>query len=142
MCTDSCSSHHENGNCCMAGTGHMRGLLKAWLLLSLSEGPAHGYQLLERLKRESAVEAVDAGLLYRTLRQFEGEGAVESTWSTGGGGPARRVYRITDLGRQHLAACTVHVRAARERLERFLDAASGRCEPAPNGRGGPSQETQ
>jgi len=120
----------------------MRGLLKAWLLLSLSEGPAHGYQLLERLRSEGAVEAVDPGLLYRTLRQFECDGAVESTWTTESGGPARRVYRITAVGRRHLVACTVHVRGAKERLERFLDAASGRSEPpGPNVGAGRGEET-
>jgi len=104
----------------------MRGLIKAWLLLALSSGPAHGYQLLEYLKLGDVMGHADPGLLYRTLRQFEHEGDVTSTWSTEGIGPARRVYEITDKGRAHLADCALHVGIARERLGRFLEACARR----------------
>ena len=36
--------------------------------------------------------------LYRTLRQMEKDGFLESTWEPGPTGPARRVYTITDAG--------------------------------------------
>jgi len=112
----------EHGSCCVSGIGPMRGLIKAWLLLKLSDGPAHGYQLLEYLKRGDIMGHADPGLLYRTLRQFEHEGDVTSTWSTEGIGPARRVYEITERGRAHLDNCAQHVDLARERLGRFLEA--------------------
>jgi DNA-binding PadR family transcriptional regulator len=62
----------------------------------------------------------DPGLLYRTLRHFEGDGLVRSWWNTEGRGPARRVYEITDEGREYLHAWAVKIRRTRERLERFL----------------------
>ena len=142
MCTGECSSGNETTACCMAGTGSMRGLLKAWLLLLLFDGPAHGYQLMESLKREGSLQSVDAGLLYRTLRQFERDGAVRSVWATDVAGPARRVYQITELGRQQLEACVVHVHGARARLGCFLDASEARRESGRlQGRGGPGTET-
>jgi len=116
-----CDAHREDV-CCISGIGPMRGLIKAWLLLRLSVGRAHGYQLLEYLKRDDVMGHADPGLLYRTLRQFEHEGDVTSTWSTEGVGPARRVYEITERGRVHLAGCKLHVCAARERLDRCLEA--------------------
>jgi DNA-binding PadR family transcriptional regulator len=63
---------------------------------------------------------VDPGLLYRTLRQFEEDGLVRSSWDTEGRGPARRVYEITDEGLEYLRAWAENIQRTRERLERFL----------------------
>jgi DNA-binding PadR family transcriptional regulator len=63
----------------------------------------------------------DPGFLYRTLRGFEDEGLVRSSWDTGGTGPARRVYVITDVGREFLHVWAVHLRRVRDRLDRFLN---------------------
>jgi len=61
------------------------------------------------------------GLLYRTLRRFEEEGLVRSTWDTQGHGPARRIYEITGEGCDYLDAWVVNIRRTRERLDRFLE---------------------
>jgi PadR family transcriptional regulator, regulatory protein PadR len=126
MCRTHETGMDEHGSCCVSGIGPMRGLIKAWLLLRLSDGPAHGYQLLEYLNRSDVMGHADAGLLYRTLRQFEHEGDVTSMWSTEGTGPARRVYEVTERGRAHLGECAQHVEVARERLGRFLEACAER----------------
>lgn len=82
----------------------MRGLprnyLQACLLLLVAESPAHGYDLLEQL-RELGFRRTDSGAVYRTLRFLEDDGLVESWWEEPIAGPARRTYRLTDLG----AAC-------------------------------------
>jgi len=39
---------------------------------------------------------------YRTLRQMEKDGMVSSSWDTSEGGPARRVYSITEAGEAYL----------------------------------------
>lgn len=109
---------HGPGECCPPGGARVRGLVHSWLLLHLARGPAHGYELLERLGDE---EAPDPGFLYRALRSLEEEGLVQSSWDTAGSGPARRVYAITDLGLDYLRAWSVHLRRARDRLNRFLD---------------------
>jgi poly-beta-hydroxybutyrate-responsive repressor len=88
-------------------------------LLLLVQEPAHGYQLMERLE-EMDDPSADPALLYRTLRQFEEEGLVQSAWDTEGRGPARRVYEITDEGQEYLHAWAINIRRTRERLERFL----------------------
>jgi poly-beta-hydroxybutyrate-responsive repressor len=56
------------------------------------------------MERASAFgfEAMNPGTLYRTLRQMEKNGIVESSWETSRGGPARRMYAITDAGEAHL----------------------------------------
>ena len=71
------------------------------ILLSLREWNSYGYELMERASA-FGFEAMNPGTLYRTLRQMEKEGIVESTWETSRGGPARRMYSITDAGRAYL----------------------------------------
>lgn len=98
----------------------MRGFTHCWLLLQLAQGPAHGYEILERMTEAEEALGTDPGFLYRTLRGFEEEGLVRSSWDTTGSGPARRVYAITDLGWEHLQGWTVHLRRTQHRLDRFL----------------------
>ena len=50
------------------------------LLLLVSAGPTHGYELLEALPELIGDERVDVGNVYRTLRAFEDEGLVASEW--------------------------------------------------------------
>jgi len=71
------------------------------ILLSLREWNSYGYELMERASA-FGFEAMNPGTLYRTLRQMEKEGIVESSWETSRGGPARRMYSITDAGRAYL----------------------------------------
>ena len=48
-------------------------------------------------------EAINPGTLYRTLRQMEKNGDIESTWQTSeNGGPASRMYSITEAGVAYL----------------------------------------
>jgi len=44
----------------------------------------------------------DSGVIYRHLRKLEQEEMVTSTLKEGGGGPARKVYSITESGRDCL----------------------------------------
>lgn len=71
------------------------------ILLSLRDWNSYGYELMERAST-FGFEAMNPGTLYRTLRQMEKDGVVESTWETSKGGPARRMYSITDTGRSYL----------------------------------------
>ena len=82
----------------------MWGLVQPAVLLVLSEGPQHGYALLEALQARGYLPGkADVGNLYRGLRRLEKAGAVTSEWvRQSGPGPSRRTYRITDQGRQLL----------------------------------------
>jgi PadR family transcriptional regulator, regulatory protein PadR len=72
-------------------------------LVLLREESSYGYELMERLE-EFGFEQINAGTLYRTLRQTEKEGLCKSEWETSEGGPARRIYAITEDGASYLAA--------------------------------------
>ena len=71
------------------------------ILLSIREWNSYGYELMERA-RTFGFEAMNTGTLYRKLRQMENDGIVVSRWETTRGGPARRMYAITDAGEAYL----------------------------------------
>jgi poly-beta-hydroxybutyrate-responsive repressor len=73
------------------------------VLVVLREESSYGYELMERLEQFS-FEQIRAGTLYRTLRRMEQEGLCKSAWEQSGGGPARRMYSITESGEAYLAA--------------------------------------
>ena len=72
-------------------------------LVLLREESSYGYELMERLEQFS-FEQIRAGTLYRTLRRMEQEGLCKSEWERSEGGPARRMYSITESGEAYLAA--------------------------------------
>ena len=89
-------------------------------LVVLHEESSYGYELMERLATDFDFEQINAGTLYRTLRQMEKEGLCESEWETSKGGPARRMYYITEAGQAYLDSW---LRACKE-YRRVMDALS------------------
>lgn len=71
-------------------------LLDAWLLLLLASGESYGWALVAQLRRRGLV--VDPSLVYRHLRELEGDGAVTSRWTASAAGPRRRSYLLTPAG--------------------------------------------
>jgi PadR family transcriptional regulator PadR len=95
------------------------------ILLSLREWNSYGYELMERAAA-FGFEAMNPGTLYRTLRQMEKEGIVESTWETSRGGPARRMYTITDAGRSYLDFWAKSLEQYQQTMETFFRMYTGR----------------
>jgi DNA-binding PadR family transcriptional regulator len=76
------------------------GRLRLYLLKLLEESPRHGYDVIRLLEdRFMGLYAPSPGTIYPRLARLEAEGLV--TQSQEGG---RKVYRITDAGRQELAS--------------------------------------
>jgi poly-beta-hydroxybutyrate-responsive repressor len=91
------------------------------LLLLLHCNEAHGYDLLEGLKQFGFEQnPVDSSTVYRMLRGLEKRGFVTSRWDTGGGGPARRLYQITDEGDRYLAWWVQDLRETDRVLHHFM----------------------
>ncbi|CAN5201506.1 hypothetical protein BH20ACT3_BH20ACT3_02620 [soil metagenome] len=81
-----------------AAVGLPRAYLHTCLLLLLTEGPSHGYELLEEVQ-DLGLYSAEAGGLYRALRSMDEAGQVRSRWEPSESGPARRTYEITPAGR-------------------------------------------
>ena len=95
MCGGNHKCHHHGCDC----RGLLQGMLKPCLLMLIARQKAsHGYELGTELARLGLDLGVDSGRIYRSLRQLEGDGLVESQWSTQTAGPARRNYLITRQG--------------------------------------------
>jgi PadR family transcriptional regulator PadR len=95
--------------------------LEPCLLLLLHCNEAHGYELLEDLKPFGFEQnPVDSSTVYRILRSLEEMGIVSSRWETGGAGPARRLYKITDEGDRYLAWWVEDLRATDRMLHHYL----------------------
>ncbi|MGW2847312.1 helix-turn-helix transcriptional regulator [Streptomyces sp. NPDC001108] len=81
------------------------GRLRLYLLKLLDEAPRHGYEVIRLLEeRFQGLYAPSAGTVYPRLAKLEAEGLV--THATEGG---RKVYSITDAGREELAGRTAEL---------------------------------
>lgn len=120
MCPRHCR-RHSRGTACVCEIGRLRGFVEACAVALLAETPCHGYDLMGRLGRFGLeADALDAGTFYRMLRRLEDEGILRSNWSTEGSGAARRVYEVTDEGRDFLRAWRATVGEIREHLDGFV----------------------
>lgn len=103
----------------------LKGHLDLIVLAALAaEGPAHGYAIIEAIKRKSG-QAFDLpeGTIYPALHRLEQAGLLSSRWTIAESGRKRRVYTLTRTGRRALAE-------RRAIWERFSDAISGLLEGA------------
>ena len=96
-----------------------RNFIRPCVLLLLRESPAHGYDLVERL-RAFGFSGEDPGRLYRTLRSLEAEGMVRSAWQASAHGPDRRIYALTGRGMEALHQQVPALREGARVLERFV----------------------
>lgn len=96
-----------------------RDILPPFVLLAVSLQRAHGY-VIEDYLRALGLFGITMSTLYRTLRQMEKDGYLESTWEPGPTGPARRVYTITDAGHAWLDSSAAMLNVYRETINRFF----------------------
>jgi len=96
-----------------------RNFLRPCILLLLREEPAHGYDLMQRLRPFGFVRD-DPGRLYRALRALEDNGLVRSAWETSSSGPDRRIYELTRAGVEELHEAATALSDAAGVLDVFL----------------------
>jgi PadR family transcriptional regulator PadR len=96
--------------------------LEPCLLLLLHCNETHGYELIEGLNPFGFEQnPVDLSTVYRMLRGLEEQGYVTSRWDTEGGGPARRLYQLTEEGDRYLAWWVDDLRETDRVLNYFLE---------------------
>ena len=103
--------------------------IKAVVLAVLASGARHGYAIAKAVREQTeGALKLGEGQLYPTLYALEEAGWIAGEWQEDGTEQPRRIYRITDSGRQELAE-----RA--ERWHRFADGVAKilpHPEPSPN----------
>ncbi|WP_034641776.1 helix-turn-helix transcriptional regulator [Desulfovibrio inopinatus] len=91
------------------------------ILMALLVKPTHGYDLIQEIPEYGFIRGdAPPGMVYRHLRQMEEDGLVESEWTTDGSGPAKRIYRITEIGHDVLDSWIVYMERQRDLLDRFI----------------------
>jgi PadR family transcriptional regulator, regulatory protein PadR len=96
----------------------MQGTLDLLVLSALAEGPLHGYDVVDWVRRVSrnAIQIED-GALYASLHRMEGRGWLDPEWRVSPKGRRAKYYGLTAEGRRQL-------RAGERNWARFADAVS------------------
>ena len=102
-----------------------RGLLHIAILSLLRGREVHGAEI-DRLLMEHYDLEVPRAMVYGLLRRLEGHGFLLSNWSVEGGGPARRIYRITEEGLDYLEDALERLKRVKVLIERLIKAEGGR----------------
>ena len=78
--------------------------MKFLFLALLSQAPTHGYDLLQTYDDlfSAVLPALNAGQIYTTLSRLERDGLVQNHSVEQEGKPDKRVYELTEAGRQTL----------------------------------------
>ena len=93
----------------------------AFILLFLAKEDFYGASLLNTIQRDLALDSMDSPVIYRTLRDLEAEGSVESYWETNITGPARKWYKITSKGLDKLENLKEDIEMRRKVFDNFIE---------------------
>jgi len=106
------------------------------ILLGLYPKPSYGYELIRSIQRFGFVEGqAPPGMIYRHLHQLEGDGLVSSQWDTEAAGPAKRMYSITEEGKEMLALWVDYMDRQAKTLSAFVKQYRGMCRGREEGPG-------
>jgi len=82
----------------------LKGHLDMIVLAALESGPAHGYAVIEIIrKRSGGAFDLPEGTVYPALHRLEEMRLLSSSWATAESGRRRRVYALTARGKKALA---------------------------------------
>jgi PadR family transcriptional regulator PadR len=82
----------------------LKGHLDMIVLAALAAGPAHGYAVIQEIRRRTdAAFDLPEGTIYPALHRLEQAGHLASRWVTAESGRRRRVYSLTRHGERALA---------------------------------------
>ncbi len=99
--------------------------IRAWILISLSNGKSYGYELISGINdffpEQSSQSSSAMGNYYRILRTLESQGLINSEWDTSGNGPAKRVYSITPQGLRELKSIFTYIEQTKEFVDKFIN---------------------
>jgi transcriptional regulator len=82
----------------------LQGTLDLLILKAVSLEPMHGWGIAQRIQQMSRdVLQINQGSLYPALHRLERRAWIEADWGTSENNRRAKYYRLTSLGRTHLA---------------------------------------
>ena len=91
------------------------------ILCIVKQKPSYGGEIHQKLREAFGINTPKP-LVYTLLRRMEENGLLTSTWDVSGGGPARRVYRVTEEGLEWLKEAVKGLEKAIPLIEAILEA--------------------
>lgn len=76
-----------------------KGILEICVLVLLNKQDHYGYELVQKISDKIQISE---GSMYPLLRRLTKEGYFTTYYQESTGGPARKYYKLTDLGRNYL----------------------------------------
>jgi len=108
---------------CPCSGGTLDKLVHPAILIVLSRGSLHGYEIATLLAKMPMFRGLrpDTTGVYRCLRQMEKRGYVASTWVKSETGPGKCVFSVTAKGRDCLARWVQTLSEYRETIGLLLE---------------------
>ena len=100
-------------------TEWLRAVLPLVVLAAVADGETYGYAVAQQLKT-AGLGTVKGGTLYPILNRLQDDGLLTSSWREGAGGPGRKFFTLTQIGREHLTRRTAAWRDFTERAAGLL----------------------
>jgi DNA-binding PadR family transcriptional regulator len=92
----------------------------AFVLLELYKGDAYGLQILNALENNLPHQVFDSAAIYRALSTLEQTGAVISRWDNDTTGASKKVYTLTEIGKEALRDCHNDMKMRLENMMVFM----------------------
>lgn len=91
------------------------------VLRILAEGPQHGYGIIQAIReRSGGMLEFTEGTVYPLLHALERDGLLTSAWEALPSGRRRKLYSLTETGRQRLARLVAEWRQFRSAVDVLL----------------------
>jgi len=105
---------------CHCGGNIPRHFILPAILLLLDEEPSHGYYLFRKLSELGVTDGdMSPATVYRVLSKLEEEGLAVHENVDEGQGPTRKVYALTEEGKEALVGWRSHIERTRGLLDWF-----------------------
>ena len=105
----------------LPGSGRQERYIQASILMGLLSTPSYGYELISTIQSFGFIQGdAPPGMVYRHLRQMEEDNLVKSHWDTGKSGAAKRIYTITDEGKEVLSYWVSFMENKAQKLQNFV----------------------
>jgi PadR family transcriptional regulator PadR len=96
--------------------------IEACLLCLLKEEESHGYSLIEKLEHFGIdKDTINMSVVYRNLRSMESRGLIASSWTESEQGPNKRMYSITETGKEALENWILLLKQRKERIISIIE---------------------
>jgi len=99
-----------------------KGLIEFCIMAVLRDEEAYGYQIVERLGRLAGMEVTES-TVYPVLARLSRDRCVTTRTVPSSSGPARRYYRLSELGRQRLQEMICHWQSIQDSVNQLIQGA-------------------